>query len=130
MPSRESHIERLIREATERGEFDNLPGAGRPLALGNPDDPDWWIKAKMRAEGLDVGAALPVVVSLRKEAAAYEQCISGSTPACIPTNTVCGASCQMICNQRCINPATDPANCGRCGAQCPTGKTCNGGACI
>lgn len=62
--------------------------------------------------------------------AAYEQCISGSTPACIPTNTVCGASCQMICNQRCINPATDPANCGRCGAQCPTGKTCNGGACI
>ncbi|MFN8097229.1 MAG: DUF1992 domain-containing protein [Dermatophilaceae bacterium] len=73
MPSRESHIERLIREATERGEFDNLPGAGRPLALGNPDDPDWWIKAKMRAEGLDVGAALPVVVSLRKEAAAYPE---------------------------------------------------------
>ena len=41
MPSYESHIDRLIREATERGEFDNLPGAGKPLNLGGADDPDW-----------------------------------------------------------------------------------------
>jgi hypothetical protein len=53
MPSYESHIDRLIREATERGEFDNLPGAGKPLNLGGADDPDWWIKSKMRQEGLD-----------------------------------------------------------------------------
>jgi len=33
-----SHVDRLIREAQERGEFDNLPGAGKPLDLGR-DDP-------------------------------------------------------------------------------------------
>ncbi len=73
MPQYESHIDRLIREATERGEFDNLPGAGRPLALGNADDPDWWIKGKMRAEGLDFAGALPTVISLRKEAAGFPE---------------------------------------------------------
>lgn len=69
----ESHSERLIREATERGEFDNLPGAGKPLDLGSPDDPDWWIKRKLRAEGLDTAGALPAVVSLRREAAAFPE---------------------------------------------------------
>jgi hypothetical protein len=28
-----SHVERMIREAQRRGEFDNLPGAGKPLDL-------------------------------------------------------------------------------------------------
>lgn len=69
----ESHVDRLIREATERGEFDNLPGAGKPLDLGSPDDPDWWVKGKLRSEGLDAAGALPEVVSLRKEAAAYPE---------------------------------------------------------
>ncbi|MBI3972709.1 MAG: DUF1992 domain-containing protein [Chloroflexi bacterium] len=38
-----SHVDRLIREAQERGEFDNLPGTGKPLQLddllftGQPD---------------------------------------------------------------------------------------------
>ena len=69
----ESHIERLIREATERGEFDNLRGAGKPLDLGSPDDPDWWIKKKLRAEGLDGTGAVPAVLSLRKEAAGFPE---------------------------------------------------------
>jgi len=69
----ESHIERLIREATERGEFDNLRGAGKPLDLGSPDDPDWWIKNKLRAEGLDGAGAVPAVLSLRKEAAGFPE---------------------------------------------------------
>ena len=38
-------MERAIREAQERGEFDDLPGAGKPLAdLGDPDDPMWWVR--------------------------------------------------------------------------------------
>lgn len=69
----ESHIERLIREATERGEFDNLRGAGKPLDLGRTDDPDWWIKQKMRAEGLEMSGALPAVISLRREAAGFPE---------------------------------------------------------
>jgi DnaJ family protein C protein 28 len=39
----ESAIERQIREAMERGEFDHLPGAGKPLNLDeNPYTPEDW----------------------------------------------------------------------------------------
>jgi hypothetical protein len=64
----ESHVERLIREATERGEFDNLPGRGRPLNLPDNDDPNWWIKRKLEQDGLDPISALPPTLQLRKEA--------------------------------------------------------------
>lgn len=59
----ESWIDRQIREATERGEFDNLPSAGKPLNL-DPDE-DWWIKAKLAHE--DLGALLPGPLMLRRE---------------------------------------------------------------
>lgn len=66
----------MIREAQERGEFDNLRGAGRPLDLGSGDDPDWWIKQKMRSEGLDFAGALPAVISLRREAAGFPESLA------------------------------------------------------
>ena len=67
--SYESWIDRQINEAKERGEFDDLPGAGKPLEhLGNPDDPEWWIKQKIAREQLDMTAALPPQLALRKEA--------------------------------------------------------------
>lgn len=59
----ESWIDRQIREAQERGEFDNLPGAGKPLHLD--DDPDWWIKAKIARENLE--PLLPTPLALRRE---------------------------------------------------------------
>lgn len=41
----ESLAERQIREAIERGEFDDLPGRGEPMRdAGNPYDPFWWVK--------------------------------------------------------------------------------------
>ena len=64
----ESWIDRQIREAMERGEFDNLPGAGRPLELD--DDPEWWIKSKIKRENLE--PVLPDALSLRKEVAAVQ----------------------------------------------------------
>ncbi len=68
----ESLVERQIREAQERGEFDNLPGAGKPLrGLGGADDPDWWVKQMMRREGLEMADALPPAMALRKEAAGF-----------------------------------------------------------
>lgn len=67
----ETPVDRAIRQAQERGEFDNLPGAGKPLDLGDPNDPDWWVKAKMERENLDPSAALPTVLGLRKEAETY-----------------------------------------------------------
>jgi hypothetical protein len=37
--------ERLIREAMEDGQFDDLPGAGKPLpGAGVPDDDLWWVR--------------------------------------------------------------------------------------
>jgi hypothetical protein len=59
-------VERQIREATERGEFDNLPGAGKPIPdLDKPHDDLWWIKQKLRRENL---SHLPPTLALRKEA--------------------------------------------------------------
>ena len=59
-------VERQIREATERGEFDDLPGAGKPIAdLDKPHDELWWVKQKLRREHL---SWLPPTIALRKEA--------------------------------------------------------------
>jgi hypothetical protein len=41
-----------IRSAIERGEFDRLPGLGRPLHFDAAADPDWWIRRKLREEDL------------------------------------------------------------------------------
>lgn len=62
----ETWIDRQIREATERGEFDDLPGAGKPLpGEGKPHDEMWWIKQKMLEENL--AFPLPGTLALRKE---------------------------------------------------------------
>jgi hypothetical protein len=69
----ESAVEKAIREAQERGDFDNLPGAGKPLDLRDANDPDWWIKRYAARENLDLGGALPGALALRKEAAGYPE---------------------------------------------------------
>ena len=47
----ESLAEKAIREAIERGEFDDLPGAGKPLDLSHSGDPEWWVKNLVEREG-------------------------------------------------------------------------------
>jgi hypothetical protein len=45
MSSWEGTAERLIREAIEAGELDQLPGEGHPLpGAGKPDDAMWWVR--------------------------------------------------------------------------------------
>lgn len=62
----ESWIDAQIREAQERGEFDNLPGAGKPIeGLGRREDPNWWLKGYLKREKLDM--PLPETLALRKE---------------------------------------------------------------
>jgi hypothetical protein len=64
-PRYESTADRLIREAQERGEFDNLPGEGKPIpGLDGRHDPDWWIKGLMEREQVSV---LPPSIALRKQ---------------------------------------------------------------
>lgn len=50
---RAAYIETAIQVAIRRGEFDDLPGAGKPLeGLGAHHDPDWWIRRKIETENL------------------------------------------------------------------------------
>jgi hypothetical protein len=68
----ESWVERQIREATDRGEFDNLPGAGRPIpGLNGRDDENWWVKRFLEREQLPM--PLPPSLALRKEKAQLPQ---------------------------------------------------------
>ena len=62
----ETWIDRQIRESMERGEFDDLPGAGKPIpGLDRPYDEMWWVKDKLRRENVSM---LPPTLALRKEA--------------------------------------------------------------
>ncbi|MDX8028817.1 DUF1992 domain-containing protein [Lentzea sp. BCCO 10_0856] len=63
----ESWIDKQIREAQERGEFDDLPSAGKPLpGAGEPLEEDWWIRKKVREEEGTTG--LPPSLVLRRQA--------------------------------------------------------------
>jgi hypothetical protein len=62
----ETRIDRQIREAQERGDFDNLPGSGKPLkSTTDVYDEEWWIKDLAQRENLS--AALPPALALRRE---------------------------------------------------------------
>ncbi|WP_337001517.1 MULTISPECIES: J-domain-containing protein [unclassified Microbacterium] len=63
---RAAFIESAIQVAIRRGEFDDLPGAGKPLeGLGTHHDPDWWIRRKIETENL-TGLGPPAIL-LRTE---------------------------------------------------------------
>jgi DnaJ homologue, subfamily C, member 28, conserved domain len=69
MPSEfRSVVDAQIRAAQERGAFDNLAGAGKPIpGLLEPDDPLWWIKGFVKREGVPADAMLPPSLALRLE---------------------------------------------------------------
>lgn len=61
----ESFVDRQIREAQERGEFDDLPGSGKPIPdLHRPHDELWWVRKKLKEEGL---AYVPPSLQIRKD---------------------------------------------------------------
>ncbi|MCP2321895.1 hypothetical protein HDA40_000402 [Hamadaea flava] len=63
----ESHIDRQIREARERGDFDDLPGSGKPIpGAGEHYDEDWWLKSMVARENL--GGLAPTSLKIRKAA--------------------------------------------------------------
>ncbi|GAA1437140.1 hypothetical protein GCM10009641_38420 [Mycobacterium cookii] len=58
-------VEQQLRVAMERGDFDDLPGAGKPIEdLGVEHDPDWWVKKLVEREQI---ALLPPALAIRKE---------------------------------------------------------------
>lgn len=59
----DSLAEDRIREAQASGEFDNLPGFGKPIpGIDEPYDELWWVKDKLKREGL---SNLPPALALR-----------------------------------------------------------------
>ncbi|TDD65352.1 DUF1992 domain-containing protein [Jiangella aurantiaca] len=63
----ETWIDKQVREAQERGEFDDLPLTGKPLPPRRPGDEYAWIREKLASEGESADALLPTPLRLRKE---------------------------------------------------------------
>lgn len=75
---RAAFVEVSIQQAMRRGEFDQLPGAGKPLeGLGESHDPDWWIRRKIEREQLR-GLGPPALM-LRVEHAEFEDRLDALT---------------------------------------------------
>lgn len=63
-------VDQQVQQAIRRGDFDNLPGAGKPIeGLGTEHDPDWWLRRLIERERIIV---LPASVQLRKDDAALD----------------------------------------------------------
>ncbi len=61
-------VDRQIGEARDRGEFDDLPGTGKPLPkpTGNDAATDWVLR-QVKAGGHDTKALLPPALALKRE---------------------------------------------------------------
>jgi hypothetical protein len=65
MQRKDQYVDLQIERAMARGEFDNLPGAGKPIqGLGAQHDPDWWLKKLIEREKISL---LPPALQLRKD---------------------------------------------------------------
>ena len=61
----ESWIDKQIRDAMERGEFDDLPGKGKPLPdIDTPRDELWWVRGLLKRENVQF---LPPTLQVRKD---------------------------------------------------------------
>ncbi|GII99773.1 uncharacterized protein DUF1992 [Sediminihabitans luteus] len=63
-------VERQIQQAMERGEFDDLPLAGRPIPGIDSRDPDWWVKNLIERE--QITGVAPEAIQLRKDDAVLD----------------------------------------------------------
>lgn len=66
MARQHEYVDLAIKQAMERGDFDNLPGAGKPIkGLGTQHDPNWWVKQLIERE--KITGVLPPALQLRKD---------------------------------------------------------------
>ena len=60
-----SWVDLQVQQVMDCGDFDDLPGQGKPIEdLGVEHDPDWWVKKLVERENI---ALLPPALALRKE---------------------------------------------------------------
>ena len=64
-----SWIDQRISEAEQRGAFDDLPGAGKPIPRRRQDETgtEAWLREYLRREGVSAAELLPTPLRLRKE---------------------------------------------------------------
>jgi hypothetical protein len=72
-------VEAQIRAAQARGDFDDLPGKGKPLKLPAVHDPNWWIKSYVQREGIDTSALVHPTIALRREAETFPESLAELT---------------------------------------------------
>jgi hypothetical protein len=78
MARQHEYVDMAIKQAMERGEFDDLPGAGKPIKnLGTQHDPDWWIKQLIERE--KITGVLPPALQLRKDDAELDAMLDRHT---------------------------------------------------
>lgn len=65
MRNQARYVDLEVQRAIERGDFDNLPGAGKPLKLPDRHDPDWWLKQLIERE--NISGVAPPAIMLRTE---------------------------------------------------------------
>ncbi|MCW2755990.1 MAG: DnaJ-like, subfamily protein [Marmoricola sp.] len=69
-------VDLQIQQAMARGEFDDLPGAGKPLESLD-SDPDWWLKRLIERERIT--GVLPEALQLRKDDAELDAVLDRET---------------------------------------------------
>ena len=66
MDQRQTWVDIQIQQAMERGDFDDLPGYGKPIeGIGSDHDPDWWLKKLVERE--QITGVLPPALQVRKD---------------------------------------------------------------
>ena len=59
-------VDLQVKQAMQRGDFDDLPGTGKPIEdLERDPDPDWWLKQLIARE--QITGVLPASLQLRKD---------------------------------------------------------------
>jgi len=69
-------IEERIRKAQEEGEFENLPGSGKPLSMDKPNVPE---ELRLAYKILKNAECLPPEIELKKEITQIEEILAGMT---------------------------------------------------
>src|SRR5262249_46363493 len=73
----ESWVEKQIREAQQQGDFDDLPGSGKPISdLGRSYDPNWWVKQLVQREQLSMSSpSLQIRAKVERELEKIWRCV-------------------------------------------------------
>ncbi len=126
-------VDLQVKRAMERGDFDNLPGQGKPLGdLGSPDDRDWWLRKLIERE--QITGVLPAALQLRKDDAELDRMLDREATEKQVRETVEDFNRRIIAARRqlqggppVVTPTRDVEAGGRALARTPSGTPATAG---